>query len=292
MIKKFLIFLDRFEKQFPHIFWLGVSMLSLVWNFLFNEQSIARNQNQFLSDSIHIVQNVSNQTIEVKDNFELEIFDNNKTENLDFDSKILDNNLNLEFSRVTNLDFGSNSLNENLPAHVVQKEEKSEAPLVIDFKYTLDKNGDPIIFVRNTQRDSPFRIKYFKVTFDQTVSHLDHASDVNIELPSGFKLNKYLKLGRLSRIKYAKKVISRNKLIEYQNRLAKELSDPHLKHCLGYVGTSKIQSGIIIKKYKSNLYTISIVNVNGVHILTYKANRMFLLKLRENNYCISPNLID
>jgi hypothetical protein len=73
----------------------------------------------------------------------------------------------------------------------------------VDFKYEYDSNGNPTLLVPNLGKARTKR-NYHRVEFDQTVSHMHHAPDLNIPLPSDFDMVHYMNLNRADRIDYAK----------------------------------------------------------------------------------------
>ena len=155
----------------------------------------------------------------------------------------------------------------------------------------LDKNKEPVIIIPNRKKNSPLKIEYFKITFDQTAAYVHYMRELDMKLPNNFEVDKYLKLDKQSRIKYAKEIIPRNKLIQYQNRLAEEISDPSCKHHLGHWSVFWRPCGIITRKYESHVYTLTVINSYGTHILTYKINdRFYLLRLEDEDFWIWRDL--
>ena len=77
------------------------------------------------------------------------------------------------------------------------------------------------------------------------------------------------------------------KIIEFQNRLAQEMSSdfsPNSQAYEGHWGPHKQPGGIMIEKYDDNLYTVSVVDYQGTHISTHKLNKRGLNKLKTNNF--------
>ena len=63
-----------------------------------------------------------------------------------------------------------------------------------------------------------------RIEFEQTVSHMNHAPDFNIPLPSDFDMSHYMNLDRVGRIDYAEQKLSREIIISYQNEIGKSMS--------------------------------------------------------------------
>jgi hypothetical protein len=65
----------------------------------------------------------------------------------------------------------------------------------IDFQYEYDSNGNPTSSVPNPSKARTKR-NYHRVEFDQTASHMHHAADLNIPLPSDFEMAHYMNLDK------------------------------------------------------------------------------------------------
>jgi len=77
----------------------------------------------------------------------------------------------------------------------------------VDFPYEYDSNGNPTLLVPNSGRARRKRA-YNRVEYEQTASHMHHAPDFNIPLPSDFDMANYMSLDRAGRIDYAEQKLS------------------------------------------------------------------------------------
>lgn len=96
----------------------------------------------------------------------------------------------------------------------------------VDFEYQYDANGNPTLLVPNygyrLKNNLEDKIKpYTRIEFDQTASHIHHLLDFNIKLPDNFDMTFYKKLNKADRIAYAKKTLSRETIISYQNAIGR-----------------------------------------------------------------------
>lgn len=64
---------------------------------------------------------------------------------------------------------------------------------------------------------------YTRIEYDQTDTHLHHASDLDIQLPSDFDMAKYRDLTPEGKLKYANEKVSPALVVEYQNAIGKSL---------------------------------------------------------------------
>ena len=88
------------------------------------------------------------------------------------------------------------------------------------WKSVLDKNQNPILLVDT--RDPSGCLT--RIEFDQTASHIHHAPDFGIKLPSNFVMTKYRNLSyKPDRIAYAKKNLSKEIITFYQYAIAESM---------------------------------------------------------------------
>jgi hypothetical protein len=83
-----------------------------------------------------------------------------------------------------------------------------------------DSNGNPTLLVPNIDsiRTLPRRT-FNRVEYDQTASHLHHANDFGIQLPTSFDMEKYMLMKKQDKIQYAKQNVSKETIISYQNAI-------------------------------------------------------------------------
>nr|UXN44454.1 hypothetical protein [Navicula tsukamotoi] len=313
MIKRFFEFLQRLERceiYFPSIFWGVICTLSLEYSSI--------QKNQFLSNSnpIYIEKQVAPQSIQTKEQF-IEA-KQNREEFIEIKEHFLAPNLPgnnpgetgpitidpepyKKFPRgVETPPVGGGGIPRSGPegTNLFPRipREKTVCSAITEFKYKFDSNGNPIIIVPNHRLNNPIKLKEFYVEFDQTASHIHHIEDFQIYLPSYFDVYSYKRLSKTARIAYAKKTLSREKIIEYQHRIAQELSgdySPNAEHRRGWWGKERWPAGgIIIEKYSEDIFTVNVVNSRGLHISSHRANKFFINNLRNNNYWIwsgAPN---
>lgn len=145
---------------------------------------------------------------------------------------------------------------------------------------------------------------FIRVEFDQTASHMHHAPDFGIDLPNNFDMNYYNTLKRRDKIAYAKKVLSRETIISYQNEIAKQLTpvyNPNTEAVLGIAGRQKVQSQLILSKPRPLLggkspvpsgkrdIMLGIITSDGLHISSYPITQDRLKRIEADNYWVLQN---
>lgn len=104
--------------------------------------------------------------------------------------------------------------------------ESDSLPVKVNFGYIRDANNNPILLVPNmdSTRILPGRT-FNRVDYDQTLTHLHHLPDFDLQLPPSFDLNIYNDLPRKAdKIEYGKKHLSPETIISYQNKLGLSMS--------------------------------------------------------------------
>ena len=180
---------------------------------------------------------------------------------------------------------------------ISEEEEKIKPPVKleanIDFQSEYDSNGNPTLLVPNpgkarTKRD------YIRVEFEQTASHMHHAQDFNIPLPSDFNMSHYMSLDRAGRIDYAKQKLSQETIINYQNEIGKSMSPlfgPKETFSVpGSAGKYKQNTELTIQQTNTpNKTILSIIREDGLHISSYSINDRALRQLTKDNFWVLKN---
>ena len=122
----------------------------------------------------------------------------------------------------------------------------------IDFPYKFNEKNEPILLVPNINKT---KIKgtadMIRVEFEQSACHLDQANEFGINLPDNFNMTHYKSLNRFGKIQYAKKMVTRDVIICYQNEIVKSLSPVFNSNTFSYAGMAgqkQIFTQLIIEK--------------------------------------------
>ena len=163
----------------------------------------------------------------------------------------------------------------------------------IDFQYEYDSNGNPTLLVPNPGKVRTKR-NYNRVEFEQTASHIHHAPDFNIPLPSDFDMSHYMNLDRAGRIDYAKQKLSREIIISYQNEIGKSMSPLFGRKKTfsvpGFAGKYKQNTELTIQQTDTpNNTIISIIREDGLHISSYSIDDRALRQLTKDNFWVLKN---
>ena len=160
----------------------------------------------------------------------------------------------------------------------------------IDFQYEYDSNGNPTLLVPNPGKARTKR-NYPRVEFDQTASHIHHAPDLNIPLPSDFDMVHYKKLNRADKIDYAKQKLPRETIINYQNEIGKSISPlfgPKETFLVpGFAGKFKRNTELTIQQTDTpNESLLSIIREDGGHISTFSINDDYLQGIIDDGFWV------
>jgi hypothetical protein len=115
----------------------------------------------------------------------------------------------------------------------------------------LNNQNEPTLLALNLGKNQ-FQglLKFIRVRFDQIATHLHYAHEFGIILPDNFDMPYYQKLGRASKIAYAKKMVLRNTIIIYQNEMAKRLTLIYNQNIYSKEG-NKLPSLDLIRAYQN-----------------------------------------
>jgi hypothetical protein len=161
----------------------------------------------------------------------------------------------------------------------------------VDFPHEYNSNKNPTLLVENTGRVAG-KGKYTKVPYEQAATHLHHAKDFNIQLPSDFDMVTYKNLDQASRIKYAEKKLPRSAIIEYQNEMAKSMSPRfnEIWSVLGFAGIHKTETELVIQSTKTpKKYILSVVREDGLHISSYSISQLDLENMAKDEFWVWKN---
>ena len=163
----------------------------------------------------------------------------------------------------------------------------------VDFQYEYDSNGNPTLLVPNPGKARTKR-NYHRVEFDQTASHMHHAPDLNIPLPSDFDMVHYKNLNRADKIDYAKQKLPRETIINYQNEIGKSISPlfgPKETFLVpGFAGKFKQNTELTIQQTDTPDKTIlSIIREDGVHISSFSVTNEVLREITKDNFWVLKN---
>ena len=155
-----------------------------------------------------------------------------------------------------------------------ESESSDKLPVPVNFEYEKDSNGNPTLLVPNIDSTRTVKGRSFnRVEYDQTASHLHHASEMGIQLPKNFDLEKYKSMSKPEKIKYAKENVPRETIISFQNVCAGAISPTFgitTRPVRGFAGIRKEPVGLVIKDIpNSENYYLSVIRDDGTHISSY-----------------------
>ena len=164
-------------------------------------------------------------------------------------------------------------------------------PVLVNFEYVKDSNGNPTLLVPNidsTRKDKGRSLN--RVEYDQTASHLHHASEMGIQLPKNFNLKKYELMSKLKKIKYAKKNVPRETIIFFQNACAMAMSPTDGTKTLslrGFAGIRKENVGMVIQSIpNSEDQYLSVIRSDGTHVSSYPVSPEKLIKIVQDDFWV------
>ena len=149
------------------------------------------------------------------------------------------------------------------------------------FAYKLDKNGNPIIKVDSKDGSE------ILLTYDKALEKYYHQDVYKLEKPKNFDSAQAKSLKPKDRLEYLKKMVPRDKVIEFQIANAKSLSTESLLPVPGFIGARKEQGTLHI-----NLKTRQVHFVNdrtNIWRTTVIKTRIGLINLAQNDFHLFPN---
>jgi len=173
----------------------------------------------------------------------------------------------------------------------------------IDFPYRYDADGNPILLVPNIEHGFQ-KQKYFRVEFEQTLTHLHHGPELGVKMPKNFDMNYYLSLDNPARINYAKKMVPRSTVITYQNEIAKKLIPVYnskTKQYPGYAGTRRRETQLVVTPSPEPLsgtpapinvevenrdIHLGIIREDGLHITTFPITLEKLAEIANDDFWV------
>lgn len=160
----------------------------------------------------------------------------------------------------------------------------------IDFPYNYDANGNPTLLI---PKEQSFQTQeFYRVEFNQTATHLHHAKALGIKLPKNFDMAHYLKLDNADKIKYANQIVPKKTIIEYQNTIARKISQvfsPERKSIPGSAGKRHYPSQLIVTPAPAPtglFYDLAIIREDGLHITTFHIDGEKLKKIAKDDFWV------
>ena len=172
-----------------------------------------------------------------------------------------------------------------------ESESSDKLPVPVNFEYMKDLNRNPTLLVPNIDSTRTIKGRSFnRVEYDQTASHLQHAPEFGIVLPSGFDMNKYQKMSKADKIAYAKAKVPREILITYQNSIGMSMNPVFGLKTVpvrGFAGRLKHDVGLVIQDIpKSSNRRLSIISDNGKHISSFTVTELRLQQIVKDGFWI------
>lgn len=127
------------------------------------------------------------------------------------------------------------------------------------------------------------------------MTHLHHAWEQGLQLPSNFDMDTYMLLSRQDKIQYAKQHVPRETIISYQNMIGKRMS------LVFGTGVKTYSFPATAGKYKANVSLViqtipnserlwlTIVNEKGVQVTTFTHSRPQFMRNLENDFWVLPD---
>ena len=170
--------------------------------------------------------------------------------------------------------------------------------VTVPFDYLFDQNGNPIFYVPNgdSTKSSMKKRDMNRVEYDQTASHMHHAPDHGMNLPANFDLNAYDKMSKKQKIAYAKKILPREFIINYQKRLCLSMTPIFGKSTTpvrGFAGIRKVDVGLVFQTNpnppnKNKPIMMTIIKDNGQHVSSFPISLTQFNQLVSQDYWVLP----
>lgn len=162
-------------------------------------------------------------------------------------------------------------------------DKKTKSEIKTEFDYRLDRNGDPILLIPDT---GPLASGIIDVVYRQTKTHLHHAPELGIKLPSDFDIAKYKARSTAGRLQYATEKVPRETIIVYQNKIAEAISEPVIS-VPGFAGKQKTDVKIKIKLMpQAKGALLSVIDKRNNHVTTYFVTKRQLDNLKNDNFWV------
>jgi len=133
------------------------------------------------------------------------------------------------------------------------------------------------------------------VEYDPTASHLHHANEFGIQLPTSFDMKKYMLMNKQDRIQYAKQNVSRETIISYQNAIGMVMKPTFgitTRPVRGFAGIRKEPIGLVIKDIpNSENYYLSVIRNDRIHISSYPIKSKKLGEIVQDDFWLWKSVI-
>ena len=149
------------------------------------------------------------------------------------------------------------------------------------FAYKLDKSGN-LIFRVETKAGSEILL-----TYDKTLQKYYHQDVYNLGTPKNLDAKKARSLKPKDQIKYLKKTVLLNKVIEFQIANAKSLSTKNLNTVSGFISAREEPDTLYINKKTGQVHFVNART--NIWITTVIKTRTGLINLAKNNFHLFPN---
>lgn len=155
----------------------------------------------------------------------------------------------------------------------------NEYKVPIFFNFEKDQNGNPILLVPNVNKDRVVSGRSFnRVEYDQSASHLHHATELNVRMPSSFDPETFRDMKKKDRILWAKQNIPYETIIEFQNAQAKAMQPSTGLVIIpgpGAAGKYETPVNLVFREISDNNrnYYLTIILRSGKHVTTYPVSR-------------------
>lgn len=149
------------------------------------------------------------------------------------------------------------------------------------FAYKLDKNGNPIIKVDSKDGSE------ILLTYDKALEKYYHQDVYKLEKPKNFDSAQARSLKPKDRLEYLKKMVPRDKVIEFQIANGKSLSTESLLPVPGFIGAKKEPGRLYINKETGQVHFVN--DRTNIWRTTVIKTRTSLINLAQNNFHLFPN---
>lgn len=161
----------------------------------------------------------------------------------------------------------------------------------VDFPYTYDDDGHPDLLVPNTglARENN---KSTTVAFEQTASHMHHAEELGIPLPSNWDAKKYLAMDRADRVNYAIEHAGPDLITKVQNQIGRSMSPIFgipgtTQKVIGKAGTNQVPTQLNIQRQGKDKNVLSITRLrDGKHISSFVLSDSRVVDLVQDDFWV------
>ena len=165
--------------------------------------------------------------------------------------------------------------------YLLGKKKKPSSETIGGFEFTLDKNRNPVLIVKNENGSRSF------VEYDQVLNKYYHNNVFGLKGPKNFDADYARSLPLKEKLEYLEKTVPKKDVIKMQIEIAKSLSNENLKEVPGFIGKRKDPGTVKINQ-----------KTGQVHFLDDRTNRWRtavrksqsgLKKFAQNGFHLFPN---